>query len=202
VFYTHGRDMKHYILYICLVITTCCFSACTNDHTIAKRNIKRAKINSPLEEYVNRVAKRILIVSHNPSSHYIFSVTQDNTPLIEIDPQSNSIIISHGLLTNLLDEAELAAVLSLAIAKLNHNPDPDRSTLTNLAHAGYDPQALVDLQERYLLADPIHPTTWIVGLDSSTIDAGTVTYNKEMLKKLPHGLMRGTEQYQKQIGNL
>ncbi len=63
-----------------------------------------------LSEYVNRVGLRVARVSHRPQLPYQFKVVNDSTPNAFALP-GGSIAITRGLLVNLENEAQLAAVL-------------------------------------------------------------------------------------------
>lgn len=133
-----------------------------------------------VSEYVNRIAKKIIIVSDQSSINYQFSVNDNPIPEISFDQEDNKIIVSSGLLQNLSDEAELAAILSLAMAKYAGLADPDQATINYLYRAGYDPRALIDIQEQGLYAN----------LYATPVTASTIEYNKHRIASLPKGLLR------------
>ena len=93
---------------------------------------KHAKPQTPLEEYVSRIGKRMQIVSENASNKYQFKVVNFDTPEVEFDTEKRSITITTALLQQLNDEAELAAVLSLAAGKYANSDNLDQMTATNL----------------------------------------------------------------------
>lgn len=150
-----------------------------------------------IDEYVNRIAKKILIVSDHPEIIYNFKVIPSDTPGLAFDQETNSILVSSNLLQRLQDEAELAAVLSLGVAKYSQNADPDRATVDSLYRAGYDPQALVDLQEQYFLSTPEDKNFWFSNLYPYQLTPEAITYSKSLMSGLPQGLLRGTEEYTK-----
>lgn len=133
-----------------------------------------------VSEYVNRIAKKIIIVSDQSSINYRFAVNEEQTPSVTFDQEDNQIIVTSGLLESLSDEAELAAILSLAMAKYAGLADPDQATITYLYRAGYDPSALLDIQEQGLYAN----------LYATPITASTIEYNKHRIASLPKGLLR------------
>ena len=72
------------------------------------------------------------IVSENASNKYQFKVVNFDTPEVEFDTEKRSITITTALLQQLNDEAELAAVLSLAAGKYANSDNLDQMTATNL----------------------------------------------------------------------
>ncbi len=154
---------------------------------------------SALEEYVNRIGKRVVLVSDRPSTNYIFNVTSDGDAILSIDHETHTIIVSEGLLHQLHDEAELAATLSLAIGRLSHSADINRYVANNLVRAGYDPRALLDLQQQYFSSGTKNQQHWLSSIYNTPPSAGTITATKTMLQKMPPGLLRGAEVFNKQI---
>jgi predicted Zn-dependent protease len=203
-----NRELKQVII----LLATIGLAGCSEDYSTldAKQpgRIKQAtyanhtKPKSSIEEYVSRVGKKTIIVSNNANAIYRFSVNSSSTPEIEFDLENNTITVSHGLLANLHDEAELAAVLTRSMAKLSHEPEPDRATLNNLFRAGYDPQALIDLQEQYIFAKNSGGDMWLSTIYTIPIDESNIEANKVIVSKMPKGLLRGMDEYQKQLGNL
>ncbi len=154
---------------------------------------------SMLEEYINRVYKRLQIVSERPISNYFFAVIDSQQSELNYDAEKQTILISRGLLDELSDEAELAATLSLSVAKFSGEANPDRETVNNLYRAGYDPVAMLDLQEEYFHAAHAGEEHWLRFIYSIPPTAGTITANRLLINNLQPGLKRDTEDYQKQI---
>lgn len=173
-----GVGMEKYIKYIMLGL------ACTTFAANA----------SSTDEYVNRIAKRIALVSDQPDSNYQFQVVESPTAGIAFDTETNSILVSSALLAQLQDEAQLAAVLSLGVAKYSQNPEPDRTTINNLYRAGYDPNVLVELQEQYILNGGTR-YSWIGSFYNYPLSPSTITYSKSLTSNMPSGLLRGNEEY-------
>ncbi|HSX20863.1 MAG TPA: hypothetical protein VLG38_07070 [Gammaproteobacteria bacterium] len=154
---------------------------------------------SPTEEYVNRVAKRIILVTDRPDNNYNFHVVISADPTLTIDRETNTITISQGALQQLKDEAELDATLTLSMERLENATNEDQTTATTLANAGYDPEAMLDLQEQYLYAAHSQNETWMRDLFATPPTSSSITENKTMLKKMPKGLLRGADTYHLQI---
>lgn len=150
------------------------------------------------EEYANRIAKRILATS-DTDANYTVLVTNDTTPILNLDKETHTVTISHGALTQLKDEAELAAIITLSIKIINNTQDIDRTTAIALSNAGYDPQALLDLQEEYFYTSLDPNKHWLQSVFPTTPTAGKISANKVMLQKMPKGLLRNAEDYHKQI---
>ena len=66
--------------------------------------------DASINAYVDRVGQRIARRSHRPSLHYSFKVVNDSSPNAFALP-GGFIAVTRGLLINLADEAQLAAVL-------------------------------------------------------------------------------------------
>lgn len=167
-----------------------------NSEEIAQQPIQ---VTSALDEYINRIAKKLITVSDQPQINFIFKVISSRTAGLAFDQEDNSILVSSALLAQIIDEAELAAVLSLGLAKYGNLPDPDKITINNLYRAGYDPQALIDLQEQYFLARPEQPMQWLSTLYTWPISNSAISYNKTLLKNMPIGLARDAESYREAI---
>ncbi len=153
---------------------------------------------SPSEEYVNRVAKRIMVVSNRPYSKYIFVVQNDNTPRLELDTETNTVTISMGALRELQDEAELAATLTMSMERLDNTPYFYRSTVDSLYMADYDPRAVLELQEQYISA-AVHGEHWLQALFPDPPSSQQIAETKNLVEKMPKGLQRGAETYTQQI---
>lgn len=186
------------VLIIFLTLTV--FGCTSNLSSLETRqHAPYAPADSRLGEYVNRVGKRVLIVSDRPSNNYNFVVMQTNQPILEVNQETHSVIISKGVLEQLNDEAELAAALALGVSKLNNTSDIDRETATILYRAGYDPKAMLELQEQYFHNANINQSHWLASIYAVPPTAGTLTSNKIMLKKMPQGLLRGNDNYHKEL---
>jgi len=155
--------------------------------------------NSPTEEYITRVGKRVLIVSDQPHSSYKFRVSSTQQPELQLDKVDNSITVSQGLLQALNDEAELAATLTIAMSKMSYYPDLDRNAMISLARAGYDPLAMVDLQEQYYYAAEHNQGHWLKAIYALPPTDTAISVNKAFASKMSKGLLRGADIYQKQI---
>lgn len=170
------------------------------------------KVND-LQEYVSRVGKRLMIVIEEPIQNYEFIVSNSLSPDFNTTAP-NKITISRGMLVKLQDEAELAAVLSHAIANLKNSRlslnlpvtelqaiTTDKYSMTYMSRAGYDPNAVIELQELYL--NPLDPRygEW---LNSIFIDRPPslirIAANKEAAAQLPLGLQRAKDRYQQNVG--
>lgn len=193
-----------------LIMTIICVTGCVSTPSAVDNHDKTARIDpsvsdsyksgdSQLSEYVSRVGKRMLMVSSRPGSNYHFEVTESSEPILQLDPESHKIIVSTAVLQQLRDEAELAAVLGLGVAKLNHSANIDRETATTMSYAGYDPNALLDLQQQYFYAANNQQYHWLRVIYPVPISAGTIAANKVMVQKMSKGLLRGAEDYQKEI---
>lgn len=150
--------------------------------------------------YVTRIGKLIEIVSDRPNLNYEFVVTEDDMPALGLDREQGIIAISHGLLLQLTDEAELAAILALAISRLSDYINIDRESAKYMSYAGYDPKALLDLQEQYFHATNANVPHWLNTIYSTPISAGTIAANRVMIETLPKG-QRGAEDYYQEINN-
>ena len=195
-----------------LIVVTLLLSACFNDRSSLETHQQTARIDhdtvaqyspptSNTEEYINRIGKRVMLVSSRPSINYNFRVLNTEELNLDIDRETHTISISEGLLQQLKDEAELAAVLMLSALRMDYATNVDRDTATFLSRAGYDPRAMLDLQEQYFYSlnrnsDQNH---WMQVIYPVAPSAGTITANKAMLENMPKGLTRDMEEYKKQI---
>ena len=188
------------------LIPVLCLAGCGGDRSSLETYQKTARVDnglteryqssySPTEEYVNRVAKRVSMVSDRPTDN--FNVTVDNTNSIEfsIDAEQHTLTISQGTLEQLKDEAQLATVLTIAISRLNNTRDIDRETANTLYKAGYDPNALLDLQEQY----SNQHNAWLSEVFVTPPSASSIDANKAFIDKMPKGLLRDSENYTKHI---
>jgi predicted Zn-dependent protease len=197
-----GKMHKQLLLLICVIS----LSACTGNRSSIDAHDQSARIDqnvtssykaadSETEEYVSRIAKRVAMVSDRPNSNYNIEVLDTSDPILEINRESNTVIISNGVLSNLRDEAQLAAALTMGMARLENSPNIDRETAVYLSRAGYDPYAMLDLQEQYFYAAQHGQQHWLHNLYPSAPSAGTIAANRVMLQKLPKGLARDTDSY-------
>lgn len=171
-----------------------------------------------VEAYVQRVGQRLVEVSDRPHLPYEFTVLNNGTPNAWALP-GGKIAVNRGLLTELENEAELAAVLSheivhaaakhgaqamqrglltqaaligLGAAVQDHDYrdvifagaglsaqlitqrysrsaelEADRYGIQYMAAAGYDPQAAVTLQEKFVRLAEGREQDWLTGLFAS-----------------------------------
>ncbi len=167
---------------------------------VISTQVTATDINS-LETYVSRVGKLIEIVADRPNLDYSFVVSKDNDPYVHLSKEQGLIEISYGLLGQLRDEAELAATLALAIGRLADFINLDRESAKYIAFAGYDPQALLDIQKQFFHAVNADREHWLSSIYGKPLSAGTISANRVMIKKLPKGLQRGAEEYYKQFSD-
>lgn len=158
---------------------------------------KYVKYSNPNEEYINRISKRIILVSSQPMANYHFRMQSSSDPSIELDPDNETITISRGVLDQINDEAQLAAVLTLSIAKMSSHASGNQ-IVTVLYRAGYDPQALIDLMQKYLDAKNIQ-MSWLGRIYPGQISHESIATLQETVNTMPKGLLRGADSYQKQI---
>lgn len=161
----------------------------------------RATDIESLNTYVSRIGKLIEIVSDRPNLNYEFVVTEDQDPQLTMDREKGVISISYGLLKQLSDEAELAATLALAIGRLADYINIDRESAKFMSYAGYDPQALLDIQEQYFFSANLMSEHWLTAIYPTPLSAGTIAANRVMIKKYPEGLQRGAEDYYHEIND-
>jgi predicted Zn-dependent protease len=195
-------------LFIIMAIIMLC--ACSNNQSLHKTKQQTSRIDndtialyapskSQTEEYVSRVGKRVTLVSNSPSTNYNFRVLNTDELDLEIDRETHTIIISEGLLQQLKDEAELATVLLLSALRLDHHTNLDRDAVTFLSRAGYDPKAMLDLQEQYFYSANKRQYHWMQRIYPVAPSAGTIMSTRIMLEKMPKGLARDEEDYKRQI---
>lgn len=177
------------------IITSTVVACSTQENRGLAPEAQKGRINSPIQqqaaannsadEYVNRVAKRVIEVSAQPESKYQFRVVESINPGVAYDKESNSILVSSALLNQLNDEAELAAVLSLGVAKYSQTPQSDNITIDYLYRAGYNPKALVDLQEQYLHnVSASNRNYWLSNLSAEPITPSSIHYNKTIIQNM------------------
>lgn len=154
---------------------------------------------SNLEEYVNRVAKRLLLVSSNPANNYAVLIDDEDKHNLYIDALNHTVTISRWILDELNDEAELAATIALLFGMMDSSVELDREAVNLMYRAGYDPTALVELQEQCFYADIDQQQHWLKDLYPQGLTASKIMANKVIIDKMPSGLMRGINNYQEQI---
>lgn len=155
--------------------------------------------NSSNEEYINRIAKRIIMTSDEANNKYHFVVLSSTDPMLSIDDATHTLSISHGALAQLKDEAELAAIITLGMKIIDRSNNIDRATAIDLSKAGYDPQGMLDLQEEYFYASNNINKNWLKAVFPVFPTAGSISANRVMIQKMPKGLLRNAENYSKQI---
>ena len=179
-----------------------CLSSCTSHEAPIEDTTQLGRIDPTLlnkytkpsdavEEYINRIGKKILVVSAHPGMNFQFKSISAADQILELDQASNTVALSHGLLKNLKDEAELAAILTLSMEKLAHSNDIDQDTIKYLFRAGYDPQALIDLQQ--------NQAEFLQVIYTTSPSADIIEKNKDTVSRVPLGLKRGAEEYSKQM---
>lgn len=189
-----------------------CLTGCFADRSSLDTYQKSARLNndvidsykqseSPTEEYVARVAKRIQTVSDRPTENVNIRVLETSDPELVLDDESKTISISKGALGQLRDEAELAATLSMAMARLENNQNADQETVQALYKAGYDPRAMLDLQQQYFYTENSNQAHWLNSVFTQPPTSATMDANKAIIDKMPKGLLRGSEIYQQHINN-
>lgn len=207
-----------------------------------------------VDEYVNAVGQKLAAVSDRPHLPYEFVVLNNSIPNAWALP-GGKIAIYRGLLLELDNEAELAAVLSHEIvhsAARHTAQNIERSTLmgiglvglsqivsghkyedvaigtaalgaglTSLKYgrnaeleadcygikymvaAGYDPQAAVTLQEKFLKLSEDKNPSWLSGLFATHPPSiERIEANKISVSHYPQGGYLGTKEYQKHIAKL
>lgn len=193
-----------------VIVVTLLLGACFYDRTSLETHEQTARINndtvaeytppaSQTEEYISRVGKRVTLVSGRTSANYNFRVLNTEELNLDIDQDTHTISISEGILQQLKDEAELAAVLLLSALRMDHDTNIDRDTATFLSRAGYDPSAMLDLQMQYFYSATKNQNHWMEVIYPIAPSAGTITSNKIMLEGMAKGLARNKEDYKKQI---
>lgn len=188
-----------------VLAATCCTVGCFNDRSSLATYQQEGRIDknvatnyqeskSPTEEYVNRIAKRIMLVSERPANKYAFVVASDAEPTLTLDHETNTVIISTGALRALRDEAELAAALTMSMERLDNTAITSQATVNALYMAGYDPEAYVALQEQYL-QNYTNEQQWLQAIFPTLPTQSDITATKALVEKMPQGLQRGTENY-------
>ena len=159
-------------------------------HKISK-NVPKMSMKEK-EEYIQRVSKRIALVSDTPSLSLKVNIADSEHIFLELN-SNDSITISKGYLRHVKSEAQLAAVIGQIISSLQSKDNIDRNSMEYMARAGYDPKALVELQRHalntnnYMLQSPIH----------SKVTQAMIFDNVKYSKKFPSGLKTNEFDFQK-----
>lgn len=160
--------------------------------------IKKRKPTIDIEEYVSRVGKKVILVSDYPEAEHSFKVQNTSSQPFTISENGNITISKDALLT-LQDEAELAVVLAHAINRINTNfqklssSEEDNDVASVISRAGYDPSAIVDIQERYL--NNPSSNEWLSTITYNEINQQRVANSKQIVSKSPKGLCRNKNNY-------
>lgn len=211
-------------------------------------------VDPQLSEYVNSVGQKLAKVSDRPGLPYEFVVLNNSEPNAWALP-GGKIAVNRGLLIELDNEAELAAVLGheivhaaarhgaksmerglllqvgvMAVGAATSDNDfsdlivggaslgaglialkygrgaeleSDHYGIRYMAKAGYDPQAAVSLQEKFVKLAGDRKTNWLEGMFASHPPSQErVEENKKLVATLPAGGYLGREEYQRRIGHL
>ncbi len=193
---------------ILILLLILCINGCTNrssletyhNSTRTNNDVTAAyhEPDSQAEEYINRVAKRILLVTNRPIVNYRFETHKNSTPALVLSDHEgkHNIDISTGALQSLDDEAQLAVVLSMSIERFTRSMSY-KSVIDTLYMAGYDPTALVELQQEYLYDKASYD--WLGAVFPKSLSDSDIQSTKNMLGKKPQGLLRNAENYKQLI---
>lgn len=205
-------------------------------------------------DYVKKVGKLISLKSDRPELPYEFVVLNNSIPNAWAMP-GGKIAVNRGLLVELENEAELAAVLGHEIvhAAARHGAkaieralllqagalgvgyavsgnefdgiyvgaaliganliqqkysrtqemESDYYGMMYMSRAGYDPQAAVTLQEKFVALQSKRKSNWLEGLFAShPPSTDRVNRNRGTSQELPEGGEVGKERYEKRIASL
>lgn len=195
-----------------IVLTLGVVTACSYNINSCVARGKYYQYIGQISEYINRIGKRLLIVSEEANINKLninFIFKNTHKLLLNINSHHNSVVISKGLLEHLQDEAELAAILALSIVILEQeyfnkhqdNQHIDEQIINYIYKAGYDPMAFVELQEEYLV-NKDNTYNWLKSIflyNSYNIAKNTVDINKNFALYLTKGTERAKERYFSQI---
>lgn len=265
--------MKKLIWILCFVLTACARNPVTGKNELSfiseKEEISLGResyfllqqsqggeyvVHEEIDAYVNSVGKKLAAVSDRSHLPFEFVVLNNSVPNAWSLP-GGKIAIYRGLLLELENEAELAAVMSHEIvhSAARHSAQSiERSTimgiglmglaqilsghkyedvalagamlgtqLTSLKFsrnaeleadcygikymvaAGYDPQAAVTLQEKFLRLSEDKNPNWLSGLFAThPPSVERIEANRETAARYPQGGYLGTREYQKHIAHL
>jgi beta-barrel assembly-enhancing protease len=212
------------ILFICSFITGCAdidkksnnpTNLSYNNPTNNNTNVSTTVNNPALHEYVNRIGKKITLVSNDPNLRIQFSLSDSKTP--QIKQKSNRLYISTSLISLLEDEAELAAIIAHELAHKNqkHNASTFFSTYTAyeeiaadklamkyISRAGYDPKALIDLQTRFKSYTDNDSNLTKGYIARHALSEQRLTSATKSLKKLPKNFNRNKEIFAKHTNTI
>lgn len=128
----------------------------TNKHRIKAKLMKRTwdVSDREVEEYLNRVSKRIVLISDTPTKNIQVKLVDDEKA--NAFKEENNIYMSKGLLKKLENEAELASILSYMMVDeydeiTNHKVKAmkkDKKAISYVKYAGYAPEASYTMQNR------------------------------------------------------
>lgn len=170
-------------------------SSCTDN----LHKVKQLASYNVIEEYINRVGKRLLIVADNPTlatTDIKFKLDLNKNCFIKVNTEQQIIIITRGMLEQLQDEAELAAILAMALTDLAKIPieDCDEKIIKHLYRAGYDPMAFVELEEEFL-TNKHKEVNWLESVFSIGITNYKINFNKKLATSLSKGMQRAKQHY-------
>ena len=193
-----------------LFVSICCVVVIVGCTPGSSRNLKIDGY-TVVEEYVNRVIKRLLIVGEStklPKLNVSFKLYHSNKMLFEVNPKKCQIIISKGILEHLQDEAELAAILAMGLGILEQTAKDnfDETIINNMHKAGYDPIAFVELQEEYLANEKIENINdnwlkFLFSINSTNLNSlekitkSKININKKLVLNLSRGMQRAEQRY-------
>ncbi len=192
-----------YIITIVVILSLMgCHSSIHHNHTHKAKHIKQKYriTDTSITEYITRIGKRITVISNFPNKERSFILSTSSDPFVKI-LANKDISISKGLLADLKNEAQLAAVISYAFIKLETQTDTpalyteqeamidDQKIISYLERAGYEANELLALQKQGL------PALY----KYSPVTAARIENTKEVLKKIPLGLNKYTKRYQTSI---
>ncbi len=211
-------------------------------------------LDAALADYVAEVGERLVAVSDRPQLPYQFTICNSSIPNAWALP-GGKIAVNRGLLTELDNEAELAAVLAHEIvhsaarhgakamerglllqlgtvgvgwlaasdryqdlivgtallgAQLVNQKysreqelEADAYGMRYMARAGYDPQAAVTLQKKFVRLHEARSSSWLAGLFAShPPSAERVAANRASLQHLPPGGLVGADRYRARLARL
>jgi len=190
-------NIKHlFIVLGCIII----IAGCTPniDQDLKKKNPNTSHI---IEEYISRVGKRLLIVSDDPelpSLDIKFHFYNSNDQFFNVDLKTNKITVSKGMLEGLQNEAELAAILAIALETIGHRnlSNIDSNVINYMYKAGYDPMVFVELQEECLDNKKDPDYNWLETLFFPTeLTTSKIEANKKLALTLPQGMQRAQQRY-------
>lgn len=185
--------------------------------TTSSQHKKVTYFNEPLrviEEYVNRVGKRLIIVADDITTNYHFKVSSEVIPNVWVNTPTE-ITITKGMLQALDNEAQLAALLAHEIfhaaqggyrEKIYSTDElltADAFSVQHLIAAGFDPKAALELQALFAHHEQNEHSLWQVGyLSTHANSAIRSNYYKKASSEFPRGLELGQERYVEELFKL